>query len=593
MKTIAFALKSLHRYDRTVVPFAAALALLNVAIPLAGIVLPKITLELLAVAAAPSRFIYTIGGFTLLLSALYFTRDFLQRNKRWRGNYIQQGMARDLFYKTLDCEYSYLENPEKQSLYARVKQDANDGGPENSMSKVMDSLSYLITGILGLVIYSFILSGLNIWLVLLLSLTALANYFALKYSRDYEHKNKHKWAPLDKKIAYVLSMTGNCDYGKDIRLYNMGDWFISLAQSLFTDRSVWDSRVKNRTLLAEAINALTILIRDGAAYALLIYRVTQGEVTLANFMLFFGAITGFSSFVTSIVENISSLNSGILYVKDFRDYLDGGKVSDPETPAPLPSLNTPLSVEFQKVTFAYGGGEKVLDNFNLKISSGEKIALVGVNGAGKTTIVKLLCGFYQPQSGTILINGTDIRNFKRQDLFKLFSVVFQDDFILPFTLAENFTNPDETAIKSSLEQAGLWDYISTLPKGITSPISKVAHEDGLIFSGGQRQKLLLARALNKNAPVLILDEPTAALDPIAENEVYQKYHSLSGGKTSVFISHRLASTRFCDRIILLSGGGILESGTHDELLALGGEYANMYEIQSHYYRKDVTRDEEK
>lgn len=591
MKNIAFALKSLRRYDSALLPLVTALALLNVAVPLAGIFLPKVTLQLLADNAPARQIIITVGVYTLVLAALHFFRDFSQRNRRWRNNHISQGLSHDIILKTLDCEYSYLEDPEKQSLCARLRQDA-DNPNGNCGSKTLDSLGGLVTGILGLILYSFILSGLNLWIILLLALTALANYFALKYAREYEHKNKGKWAPLDRKIAYVLGMTGNYEYGKDIRLYNMSDWFLGMAKRLFGERSDWDKRVKNRTFFSEAVNALTVLLRDGVAYALLIYKVTQGEVTIANFMLFFGAISGFSVFVTSIVENASSLSSALLYVNDVRDYISGGCVRDPETPAELPSLSTPLSVEFQSVTFAYGDGEKVLDNFNLSIRAGEKIALVGVNGAGKTTIVKLLCGFFQPQEGRVLINGTDINRYRRQDLFLLFSVVFQDEFIMPFTVAENFTDGSEDGIRRSLEEAGLWGVINAHPKGVHAPISKVAHEDGMIFSGGERQKFLLARALHKDAPILVLDEPTAALDPIAENEIYQKYHSLSGGRTSIFISHRLASTRFCDRIVLLGDGGILETGSHDALMASGGEYAKMYEIQSHYYRKEAAKDGE-
>jgi len=251
------------------------------------------------------------------------------------------------------------------------------------------------------------------------------------------------------------------------------------------------------------------------------------------------------------------------------------------------------------VCFSYNPENgNVLNNFNLDIKPGEKIALVGVNGAGKTTIVKLLCGFYAPDSGEILISGIDIKNFRREELYRLFSAVFQDIMILPFTIAENVSmksgrKTDKNLVWSCLEKAGLGEHIKTHEKGIDSKMLKNIDADGIMLSGGQQQKLLLARALYKDAPILLLDEPTAALDPIAESEVYEKFNEMSQNKTAVYISHRLASTRFCDRIVFLKDGAASEIGTHWELMQKGGEYANMFEIQSHYYNKssEVKTDE--
>jgi len=190
-----------------------------------------------------------------------------------------------------------------------------------------------------------------------------------------------------------------------------------------------------------------------------------------------------------------------------------------------------------------------------------------------------------PDEGEVLLNGENIQKYKNSDLMDLFSAVFQDEFILPLSIAENITVNfnDKEGIEKSLKQAGLWEYIKDLPDGIKTRMTKKVREEGVVFSGGQNQKFFLARALYKDAPVLILDEPTAALDPIAESEVYEHYNEMSSGKSSIFISHRLASTRFCDKILLIDNGKIIETGTHDELIAYGGEYARMYEIQSHYY----------
>jgi ABC-type multidrug transport system fused ATPase/permease subunit len=274
---------------------------------------------------------------------------------------------------------------------------------------------------------------------------------------------------------------------------------------------------------------------------------------------------------------------------DIKDYLDQNEQSDSDDVISTPDIVTPPSIIFENVSFSYDNSEEpVLQDFNMEIMAGEKIALIGVNGAGKTTLVKLMCGFYQPCEGRVLINGVDTKYYLRDDLYALFSAVFQDIMILPYTLAENIAlrpaaEVDGMRVADSLKRAGLWDYIESLPHGIDSMMLRITDKDGLLLSGGQQQKLLLARALYKDAPMLILDEPTAALDPIAESEIYEQYHELAQRKTALYISHRLASTRFCDRIIYLNNGQAEEVGTHDELMALDGGYAHMYEVQSHYY----------
>ena len=247
-------------------------------------------------------------------------------------------------------------------------------------------------------------------------------------------------------------------------------------------------------------------------------------------------------------------------------------------------------ITFDRVTFRYDGAKTdTLKDISFTIGSGEKIALVGLNGSGKTTLVKLLCGLYEPTSGEIRINGVPVKKFYRRDYYKLFSPVFQDVETSFFSLAETVVagsgdEPDYSLAKQCMRRAGLGPKIDSLPNGIYTKLDKQVNEDGIELSGGEVQKLMLARALYKDAPVLVLDEPTAALDPISESRVYEEYMRLSDRKSSLFISHRLASTRFCDRILYLDNGRIAEEGTHGELVDKGGKYAKLFEIQSCWYR---------
>lgn len=224
------------------------------------------------------------------------------------------------------------------------------------------------------------------------------------------------------------------------------------------------------------------------------------------------------------------------------------------------------------------------------------MAVVGLNGAGKTTMVMLLCGFYDPTEGRVLLNGIDIREFNRRQYYELFSAVFQGFSIQDTTIAEcvaqTATDIDMDKVNDCLDKAGLTFAIAKFPDGVKTHFGREVYLDGVLLSGGQIQRLMLARALYKDGPILVLDEPTAALDPIAENDIYMKYSEMTAGKTSLFISHRLASTRFCDRIIFVADGGIAEEGTHDELLEKNGAYANLFEVQSRYYREGGESDEE-
>ncbi len=312
---------------------------------------------------------------------------------------------------------------------------------------------------------------------------------------------------------------------------------------------------------------------------------------MPDFILFMGAIASFSAWLNGVVGNITVLKRENTRLNDLRAFFDYTNKLDPENPLPITKLVSPLEIEFKNVGFRYTDDTpKILDGLSFHIKQNEKIALVGVNGAGKTTIVKLLCGFYKATEGEICINGINIDRFKRADLYTVFSAVFQDICILPITAGENISfvkasESDEERLLHCLEIAGIKDEIMKHSKKLNAPMLKNIAPDGIVLSGGQQQKLLLARALYKNAPILILDEPTAALDPIAESEVYEKFHELTENKTALYISHRLASTRFCDRILVLKDGKIIESGSHDELMVQNGEYAYMYEIQSHYYKQ--------
>jgi ATP-binding cassette subfamily B protein/ATP-binding cassette subfamily C protein len=526
--------------------------------------------------------------------------DILQNVSGWskysHSNNMRNYYLRKIQMKALTCDYKNIESAEGRTRQQKAYNCFN-GGDGSGSSRMINSMITIFTSAVSFVIYSTILSFLNPLIILFLVTLTLINFAASAWARKFDEKHRDKNSELDRKLGYIEYGSRDIKAGKDTRLYSMKPWFMSLRENIISEYLALQRKIRNRYYMSGVIHGLTLLLRDGAAYAYLIYLVSNGGVELGEFVLYFGAIAGFSGFINNIAGNINTINGANVQMNDARAFLECSDSPEPKNPAELPPLNSAISISFKNIDFSYSEESgKILDNFNFEIKAGEKIALVGVNGAGKTTIVKLLCGFYAPDSGEVLINGVNIKNFKKQDLYKLFSAVFQDIVIMPFTIGENVSmaridESDKNRIWQSLETAGLREAIEKYPEGIDSPMTKTLEESGVVLSGGQQQKLLMARALYKDAPLLILDEPTAALDPIAESETYEMFHGISKTKTVLYISHRLASTRFCDRIIFLKDGKAAETGSHAELMKKGGEYANMFEIQSHYYNKESNGEE--
>lgn len=412
------------------------------------------------------------------------------------------------------------------------------------------------------------------------------NSFLLKYLNKKEKWVKDSRSKIFVKFDYYYKLSKDLTASKDIRLYGFTDYFIAGIAKLITGLEDITAKYMHQSVRVGSTRALLNLARELVAYAYLTYLVCRGRLSVSDFIFYFGIITGFSNWIVQLVYNYSNIERCCNDCRGFRDFIESTEENKDKPSVDFDNVN---SIEFKNVNFTYPNAEKsTINNMSFKVNKGENIAIVGENGAGKTTAIKLLCGLYYPTEGDILINGKNSKSFSADSYFDLFSAVFQDYNFLPMTIAENIcatSNYDKEKLNSAFEKAGITDKINALPDKEKSFMIKDVYKNAVDFSGGEKQKLLLAKAIYKNAPVLILDEPTAALDPISENELYLKYNEMTDNKISFFISHRLSSTRFCDKILFIKNGTIAESGTHEELMALKGAYYRMYQIQSYYYQE--------
>ena len=563
-----------------------------------GVLLPFLEAALAGAVAAiltsgrrPEAILLLVAGYVVLLQTVRFLQGHL-RNLRFKTLFLLRiDMGMDFFRKTVWMDGQSLESAQGQKKWKDARRNLYSGNSQG-IEAYTKAWCDLVMQLIGLILYGAIVGQVSLILLAILVLqTLLVSYLHTKAGkRAYamEDEIEKKWG-IFQYLRRETVIPGN---GKDIRMYRMDKWFLGMFHGLIDRVCALIDRQQTGYMAAGMAENLLTFARSMVVYGWLIREMAAGNMTIPSFLLYVGIVAGFGAWMNGLFGAWRQILENEKLMDDYRDFMDFGVVEEGRQAPGRPGRTH--EIRFEHVCFRYeGSGEDTIRDLNLTIRPGERLALVGPNGAGKTTLIKLLCGLYRPTSGTVYLDGRDIQSLDQRAVFREFAVVFQDVFAFSFPLSDNVScvdsgREDSERLRGSLEKAGLWERVQALPKGAQTFMNKDLDEAGVALSGGEVQKLMLARALYKDAPMVILDEPTAALDPIAESEMYERYDELVQGRTAVFISHRLSSTRFCDRILFLENGRITEEGTHGELMQRGGAYAELFSIQARYYREQKT-----
>lgn len=545
-------------------------------------------------ASSPDKDIKPLLYLTLITSAaelLFMWLNTVSSMKMSVGfTYVRLMIIKERIAKTLGMEYEALETPEMLDRLQKAKRAT--AGDWQGVQGMMTYMQVMGVQIISVTIAVAIMTTFNPWIIFIIVVLSFAQFLFFDYIRKKD--KKEMWdamMPHWRKLEYMENVTTDFSYAKDIRLFGMQKYLAKKQINVYDEElRHW---IKSRqywiynTIFAHGISLLRQLIIIGW----LVYSVVFNGLSIGNFTLYTASAATFSNAINEILQALSALRERSAHTDDYRSFMDIPSADDKAQTIPIPPADK-YTFEFKNVSFKYRGQEKyALKNVNLTLHAGEKLAVVGLNGAGKSTFIKLLLRLYDVTEGCILMNGTDIRKFDRKEYYELFAPAFQDVMVFAFPVAENVSmkepfNTDKAEAEKMLRLAGLGDKLDKLEKGVDTELLKVLYDDGVDLSGGEKQKLALARALYKKSKIIVLDEPTAALDALAEFRLYQSFNELVGDRTAVYISHRLSSTRFCDRVAMFKDGEMVEIGTHDSLMEADGAYADMFRVQAQYYVED-------
>lgn len=578
-----FFIKNGWKYDKRYILWNVFYQFLAIPVPLITAFLPKLILD----GMETEKGIGSLYPYVLLLLgillAIQVLSEFLQKDGFTRRCQVSAEFDNDLHRTLYACDYGNLEDSSFLELQEKAKKFlyCNWHGFGYLLDCALNILGQAaaLFGIITLI--ATLSTGLILVFMVLASVGAFVDSRILKKTKQLEDTvidDQRRW-------MYFASLFEKAEYGREFRLYHVGEWLLGKERRFFTRSNSVLKKQNQEFMKSGIVSAGITFLEQSIVYGYLILCAMDGQISVGSFVMYISAVTSFAVAIRQIIRSVVEIRTYDMYYQNLDAYLSvpaamrTGKERIPTDTAPV--------IEFANVSFQYPGNSRyTLKNVSITINPGEKLLIAGENGAGKSTFIKLLLRMYDPTEGAIFLNGKDVREYDYDSYISLFSAVFQDYHLFSFTLRENITmaeDADDERIMEILKQAGLFEKFSRSEITLDTEIHKNFSDCGYEPSGGEGQKIAIARALYKDAPVMVLDEPTAALDPRAEFEIYSRFHHMVTGKTAVFISHRLSSARFCHHIAVFDKGEIVEYGTHDALLKKNGKYAELFNMQAEFY----------
>ncbi len=585
IKTLKYFFPVAWKFDKAYFILSAINVLVGASLPFVDIFLLPLLVDALI---APQRDVTMIVTYAALMVGL----DVLIGNiaslltihlEKYEDKFLNF-QAEQIADRCMNIDFALTENKECLDQINKAREGKDWSGGIHGIARAFFQIIQNIIKICGVVA---VLAVSAPWLLLIIGVLLAVSTLINARKNRIEVKYFSDLANINRVLHYVSFELEDFRFGKDVRLYGAAATMIQRASQQMDRLNQYYRKKADERYPLDILDVTVGALRDFGTYLYLGALAILGKITIGVYsqLTTSGGVLNSSlqGAIYGLQDIVKRCNYGYEIVKlmEYPPMLQKGSRE-------IPDLTLPHEIEFRNVSFSYPNtGVRVLENVSITIKAGERLSVVGLNGAGKTTFIKLLCRLYDTDEGEILLDGVNIRDYDYDEYMKLFSVVFQDFRLLAFTAQDNILLGREDSPESVdklFHKVGLLDKINSLPHGRDTMMFRQFDRDGVQLSGGEQQKLAIARALYKNAPVVILDEPTAALDPVAEYDIYCKFNELVGGKTAVYISHRLSSCKFCDRIAVFSGGTIKELGTHDELVKLpDGIYAEMFHAQAQYY----------
>ena len=579
-------MKLFWQYDRGYYGVLFFLALFGAASGLINLVLPKMLIDGFTLGWRWDQFVKGILLFALCKYLILQLMNFLLRKDKLHGEYMREKVPMVFAEKVMRLHYPQLEDPKVLDLKERALFPiTNYGALQGLLSSTIDMMTGLFT-LLGMAVLLFRFSP---WfLLVLLVLCLISSLLSFRFVR-FMQTSMQELIPVNRRYGYWVDTTLSETFQKEFRIYGLHEVLKNKISSYTTEITDWLNVLYTRQGNNETLQTLITALMRFMAYGYAALRVLGSQwgamISLGDYSVIVMVVENFFSTFQKAFTGLFQAMASIGHLTPFSQFmrLPEAEEEQGDVPAPLKTL------AFEGVSFRYPAGDrKILNHISFEVKEGEKISIVGLNNAGKSTIVKLICRLFEPQEGRILWNGRDIREYDYQAYLKELSCVFQDFHLFPFSLRDNIDTEgtgSAEGVREVLAETGMESQVERLPGGINTYLNKAIWEEAADFSGGEKQKLAIARSLFRPASLVILDEPTAALDPLAESEVYEHFHQLTRGRTAIFISHRMSSSTFCDRILLLQDGRVAAFDSHQNLMQGHNLYRDLFNAQAQHFRE--------